>query len=93
MYSSPENRLVDQRLRAENCCKGEAFGVFGLGLGGEDHDPQVIGGRDQGVAVKRDVAYFGVVDGFVPAVVLVRFEVAALPEFDEAWALRGEFAD
>lgn len=38
------------------------------------------------------MAYVGVVDGFVPAVVLVRFEVAA-PEFNEAWAQRGEFTD
>lgn len=38
------------------------------------------------------MAHVGVVDGLVPALVLVRFEVAG-PEFDEAWAQRGEFAD
>jgi hypothetical protein len=42
----PRRDLVDQRLRAENGCKGKALGVFGLGFGGEDQNPQIIGGRD-----------------------------------------------
>jgi hypothetical protein len=46
LYSSPGRDLVDQQLCAENCCKGEALGIFGPGFGGEDHDPQVIGGDD-----------------------------------------------
>jgi hypothetical protein len=33
-------------LCAENGREGEALGVFGLGFGGEDHDPQIVGGGD-----------------------------------------------
>ena len=33
------------------------------------------------------------VDDLVSPVVVVRFEVAGLPELDEAWAVRREFAD
>src|SRR5277367_7078781 len=54
--------LVDQRLRAENDGEGEALGVFGVGLGGVDHDAQVVGRDDEGVAVQRDRANVGVVD-------------------------------
>ena len=48
------NDLVDERLCAEHDCEGEALGVFGLGLGGVDHDPEVVGGDDDRVAVECD---------------------------------------
>src|SRR5277367_4508484 len=37
----PRGDLLDQRLCAENGREGEALGVFGLGFGGKDHDPQI----------------------------------------------------
>ena len=50
-HSSPEKgNLVDQRLRAENDRQSEARGVFGLGFGGVNHDPEIVGGNDQRVA-------------------------------------------
>jgi hypothetical protein len=46
--------LVDERLCAEDDGECEPFGVLGVGLGGVDHDPQVVAGDDEGVAVECD---------------------------------------
>jgi hypothetical protein len=85
--------VVDERLRADNDRQSEAFGVVGLGFGGVNHDPEIVGGDDQRVAVEGDAAYAGVVDDLAPALVVVRFEFAGLPKLDESRALHGEFAD
>ena len=73
--AQPENS-VDQRLCAENDREGKAFGVFGFGFGGIDHDAQIVGGDDKCVALQRDVPDVGVVDDLATPEILVRLENA-----------------
>jgi hypothetical protein len=77
-------------LRTKHDRQAEAFGVLRAGFCGVDHDPQIVGGDDQRVAVERDEADLGMIDDLVPPRVLVRVEdVARLPEFDESGAAGG----
>jgi hypothetical protein len=44
--------------------KGEAFGVGAAGLGGVDHDPEVVARDDEHVAVHADAPDDGPTDTF-----------------------------
>lgn len=70
--------LVDERLCAEDDGEREPFGVLGAGLGGVDHDPQVVAGDDKNVAVECDESDAGVVDDLVPGLVPERAGLARL---------------
>ena len=53
-------------LGAEDGDEVEAVGVCAAVFGGVDHDAQVVGGDDEGVAVEGDRSDGGVVDDLVP---------------------------
>jgi hypothetical protein len=57
--------LAGEGLCAENHGECEPFGVLGTGFGGVDHDPQVVAGDDEAVAVECDEPDVGVVDDLV----------------------------
>ena len=83
------SRLVDERLCAEDDGECEPFGVLGAGFGGVDHDPQVVAGDDESVAVECDEPDVGMVDDLVPGLIVGRADLALLPLLGEAWAVRG----
>ena len=66
--AGPEMGLLLSRqvLAAEDDGKVQLVGVLGPGLGGVDHDPQVLPGDGEHVAVERDVADLRVGDRLVP---------------------------
>ena len=58
--------LLDERLGAQDDSEFKPVGVLGSGLGRVSHDPEVVTGDDESVAVERDPADRRVLDDLVP---------------------------
>jgi drug/metabolite transporter, DME family len=86
---SARQPLVDELLRAEDDSECEPFGVLGARLGRVNHDPQVVAGDDEGVAVECDEPDAGMVDDLVPGLIVGRADLARLPQLGEARAVPG----